>query len=92
MSRTDKLIYVTPEEDAAITAAAMDDPDTILPTDEELAQFKPWAEYEKLEEQLLHWCDREVVDAYTRTGHEWQRHINGALREWAERNGLLAKS
>jgi len=89
MSRTDGLIWPTLEEDAAITAAAMDDPDTILPTDEELAQFKPWAEYEQLEEQLLHWCDREVVEAYTKTGHEWQRHINGALREWAVRNGLL---
>ena len=69
----------------------MDDPDTILPTDEELAQFKPWPEYEQLEAPLLHWCDRAVAEADTQAGHEWQRPINGALREWAERNGLLNK-
>ncbi len=36
-----ELEWPTPEEDAAITAAALADPDTWLPTDEELAQFRP---------------------------------------------------
>lgn len=89
MSRIRDLIFVTPEEDAAITAAAMDDPDNPPLTDEELAQFKPASEYHTLELLLRRWCDREVVNAYTGTGPDWERRINVALRDWAERNGLL---
>jgi len=38
-------IYVTDEEDAAITAAALSDPDNPPLTDEELAQFIPAREF-----------------------------------------------
>jgi len=34
-------IRPTPEEDASITKAAMEDPDSWLPTDEELAAMRP---------------------------------------------------
>lgn len=89
MNRKEGLIWPTPEEDAAITAAAMDDPDNPPLTDEELAQFKPASEYHTLELLLRRWCDQDVVDAYTVTGPDWERRINVALRDWAERNGLL---
>lgn len=36
-----KIIYPTPEEDAAITAAALSDPDALPMTDEQLAQLRP---------------------------------------------------
>ena len=36
-----KLAPISPEEDAAITAAALSDPDAQPLTDEELAQFRP---------------------------------------------------
>ena len=89
MNRKEGLIWPTSEQDAAITAAAMVDPDNPPLTDEELAQFKPASEYHTLERLLRRWCDQDVVDAYTVTGPDWERHINVALREWAERNGLL---
>ena len=38
---TPALVWPTPEEDAAITKAATEDPDTWLPTDAELATARP---------------------------------------------------
>lgn len=41
MSTKRKIIMPTEEEDAAITAAALGDPDSLPLTDDELAQFQP---------------------------------------------------
>ncbi len=46
------LADISDEEDAAITKAAMEDPDMWLPTDEELAQFRPVWEFPHLVEAL----------------------------------------
>jgi uncharacterized protein (DUF4415 family) len=45
-------IRPTPEEDAAITKAAMEDPDIWLPTDEEFARFRPVWDFPDLVETL----------------------------------------
>ena len=42
------LEEISDEEDAAITKAALEDPDTWLPTDEELAQFRPISDFPDL--------------------------------------------
>lgn len=51
--RTGKVVEVpTPEEDAAITAAALDDPDNPPWTDEDFAKARPVCDYPELVEFL----------------------------------------
>ncbi|WP_020652567.1 BrnA antitoxin family protein [Massilia niastensis] len=88
-------ILPTPEEDAAITAAALSDPDAQPPTDAELAQFKPARgrgrpaqEITKLPTSIR--LDARVVSAFKATGEGWQTRMNDALLEYARRHGMLA--
>ena len=80
-------ISPTPEEDAAITAAAMSDPDSRPYTDEEWEAVKPLirrgrppAENPKVHTGLR--LDAEVVDAFKAGGRGWQTRINEALKDW----------
>ena len=94
MTAKTKIIMPTPEEDAAITAAALSDPDALPLTDEELAQFRPVRprgrpalESKKIATSVR--LDPVVLQAFKSTGQGWQTRMNDALLEWAAKNGLL---
>lgn len=88
-TRSGRILYLnTPEEDAAITAAAMSDPDSIPLTDEE------WKEVEKTgrvgrrgrpkadttKEHITLRIDADIVAAFRASGSGWQTRINDILR------------
>ena len=80
-----KLIRPTDTENAAITAAALSDPDNLPLTNDELAQFKrlpgrPRAESPKVFTGIR--LDADVVDAFRASGKGWQTRMNDALRDW----------
>ncbi|MFP5391634.1 MAG: BrnA antitoxin family protein [Gammaproteobacteria bacterium] len=85
-------IHATPEEDAAITAAAMDDPDALPYTDEEWAKVKPRRgrpaqDITKVPMSIR--LDARVVDAFKATGDGWQTRMNDALLEYAQQHHML---
>ena len=89
-----KIILVTPEEDAEITAAALSDPDAQPLTEEELAQFRPWrarllAPPGSPTVTLTMEFDAATIDAFKRQGDDWQQGINAVLREWAICRGYV---
>ena len=79
-----KVYLPTPEEDSAITAAAMSDPDALPLTDEEFSKLKrvdhPRASVTK--ERVTIKLSREVLDVFRATGSDWQARIDEALIEW----------
>ena len=79
-----KVHLPTPEEDAAITAAALSDPDALPLTDAEFVKLKragrPRAAVTK--ERITIRLSREVVDAFRATGNGWQTRMDEALTEW----------
>jgi uncharacterized protein (DUF4415 family) len=80
-------IFVTPEEDAIITAAAMSDPDAMPFTDEEWAAMEPYAfigRYPPKKVAISIRLDQMVLDHFKATGAGWQGRINQALRRIAE--------
>jgi uncharacterized protein (DUF4415 family) len=74
----------TPEEDAAINAAVEADPDTHLPTDEELRRLRkagrPKAAVTK--ERITIRLSPEVVERFRASGPGWQTRIDAALKDW----------
>jgi uncharacterized protein (DUF4415 family) len=78
----------TPEEDAAITAAAMADPDAYPMTDAEWEAARPtirigrppYATLQKTQVTLR--LDTDVLEGLQATGEDWQKRMNDALREW----------
>jgi uncharacterized protein (DUF4415 family) len=89
-------ILPTPEEDAAITAAALSDPDAQPLTDAELAQFRPARgrgrppqDITKIPTSLR--LDARVVSAFKATGEGWQTRMNDALLEYAQQHNMLAR-
>jgi uncharacterized protein (DUF4415 family) len=85
MPRT--LIRPTNEEDAAITAAAMSDPDAIPLTDAEWEAIKstarrgrPLAQFTK--ERITIRLSKEVVDRFRASGTGWQTRVDAALKDW----------
>jgi uncharacterized protein (DUF4415 family) len=89
-----EIHFVTPEEDAKITAAALSDPDALPLTEEQLAQFRPWrarflAPPGAPTVALTMEFDRATVEAFMRQGDDWQQGINAVLREWAVRRGYV---
>ncbi len=82
------LIANTPEEDAAITAAAMSDPDSIPLTDEEWDEVertgrvgrrgRPKADTTKKYITLR--IDADIIAAFRASGAGWQTRINDILR------------
>jgi uncharacterized protein (DUF4415 family) len=91
-----ELIMPTDAEDAAITAAALDDPDNQPLTDEQLDQFKPARrgrgrpakDVTKVLVSIR--FDAAVLDAFKATGEGWQTRMNDALREWARDHHMVA--
>ena len=80
-------IIPTPEEDAAITAAAMSDPDAVPFTDAEWEQVKPLVRRGRplgsgSKTQVTLRLDVEVVQKFRASGDGWQTRINDALKSW----------
>jgi len=83
------LIRPTDEEDAAITAAAMSDPDATPLTDEEWEAVKPFVTRGRppsavTKERISIRLSREVVRGFRATGRGWQTRIDEALRAWLQ--------
>ena len=75
----------TQEEDAAITTAAMSDPDATILTDAEWGQVqsqlkrgRPLGSGQKTQVTLR--LDTEVLNKFKATGAGWQSRINKALK------------
>ena len=80
-----KILLNTPEEDAAITAAAMSDPDARPLTDEEWEAVKPRlrvgrppAEVRKVSTTIR--FDADLLAAMKASGPGWQTRVNDAMR------------
>ncbi len=81
------VILPAPEEDAAITAAAMSDPDAIPLTDEEWEAVKPTLRRGRplaavTKERITIRLSRDVVDTFRSTGAGWQTRMDSALKDW----------
>ncbi len=78
----------TPEEDAAITAAALSDPDALPLTDEEWEAVKPLVRIGRppsntpLKVPTTIRLSPEVSEAFRATGRGWQTRIDEALKDW----------
>jgi uncharacterized protein (DUF4415 family) len=95
MSKTSKrpaIVPPTPEEDAAIIAAAKADPDAQPLTNAQLASMVPMRSLRgrpKLENKKLLLSVRyspEVVAFFKATGDGWQARMDGVLREYVARH------
>ncbi len=83
------LILPTPAEDAAITAAALADPDAVPFTDAEWLQVKPLVRRGRplgsgSKTQVTLRLDVEVVEKFKASGDGWQTRINDVLKSWAK--------
>lgn len=81
------VVLPTSEEDAAITAAAHDDPDAQPLSDEQwetvkpkLRRGRPRAEVTK--ERISIRLSREVLDAFRAGGPGWQTRMDEVLKAW----------
>jgi len=81
------ITLASPEEDAAITAAALADPDALPLTDEEwervrpaLRRGRPLAENPKVFTGIR--LDPDILAAFKNSGRGWQTRMNDALRDW----------
>ncbi|MDD2991756.1 MAG: BrnA antitoxin family protein [Zoogloea sp.] len=77
----------TPEEDAAITAAAQADPDAAPLTDAEWAEAKPKARRGRrlaavTKERITIRLSRDVVESFRASGEGWQTRVDSALKDW----------
>lgn len=77
----------TPEEDAAITAAAQADPDATPLTDAEWAEAKPKARRGRrlaavTKERITIRLSRDVVESFRASGDGWQTRVDSALKDW----------
>jgi len=89
MSRKQKLILPTPEEDAAIDAAVADDQDTYELDDQEFKQLRPMRGRPKSANPKILLSVRysqSVVDYFKSTGEGWQARMDQVLREYVERH------
>jgi uncharacterized protein (DUF4415 family) len=95
MSKTSKetaIVAPTPEEDAEIIAAALDDPDAQPLTDARLAAMVPMQaargrpKVESKKELLSVRYSPEVVAFFKSTGAGWQARMDAVLREYVARH------
>jgi uncharacterized protein (DUF4415 family) len=82
-----KLIPPTDEEDAAITAAALSDPDNPPLTPDELAQFRPMTFPHGNRKKTARIAttirlDADLLAALKATGPDWRSRLNDMVREW----------
>lgn len=75
------LEAMTPEEDAAITADALTDPDNPPAADLLRRRGRPVSDNPKLAVKLR--IDPDVVEAFKASGPGWQSRMNDALRKAA---------
>ena len=83
------VIMPTHEEDAAITAAAMSDPDAVPFSDTEWEQVKPLVRRGRplgsgSKTQVTLRLDVDVVEKFRASGEGWQTRINDALKSWVQ--------
>ena len=81
------IILPTPADDAAITAAAMADPDAVPFTNAEWEQIKPLVRRGRplgsgSNTQVTLRLDVEVLEKFRASGDGWQTRINEALKSW----------
>ena len=81
------IIMPTPAEDAAITAAALADPDAVPVTNAEWERAKPLVRRGRplgsgTKTQVTLRLDVEVVEKFRASGDGWQTRINDALKSW----------
>ena len=79
----------TPAEDAAITAAALADPDAAPFTDAQWEQAKPLVRRGRplgsgSKTQVTLRLDVEVLEKFKASGEGWQTRINEALKSWVQ--------
>lgn len=93
-AKAHQLIMPTEQEDAAITAAALSDPDARPFTDAEWEVVKakrrpgrPVQEVTKVATSLR--LDPRVLNAFRATGDGWQTRMNDALLEYAVAHEML---
>ncbi|SEQ70853.1 Uncharacterized conserved protein, DUF4415 family [Faunimonas pinastri] len=88
---------ITPEEDAAIEAAAADDPDNPILTDERMARMRPAADAAPeivarargqrgpqkapTKQQVTIRVDQDVLQRFKEEGPGWQKRMNAVLRK-----------
>ena len=77
----------TEDEDAAITAAAMTDPDAMPYSDEQWEAIKPTVRRGRpiaavTKERITIRLSSDVVRAFRESGDGWQTRINDALADW----------
>jgi uncharacterized protein (DUF4415 family) len=82
-------IIPTDEEDAAITAAAISDPDAVPFTDAEWEQVKPLVRRgcplgSGSKTQVTLRLDVEVIQKFKASGDRGQTRINNALKSWVQ--------
>ena len=80
-----RVILPTPEEEAALTAAAADDPDNPVLSDDEwndarLRAVRPEADSGR--ERVAVRLSEPVVQRFRATGFGWQRRMDAALQDW----------
>ena len=89
-TRSGRVLHLpTAAEDAAITAAAMADPDAAPFTEAEWAQVKPLVRRGRplgsgTKTQVTLRLDVEVLAKFKATGDGWQTRINDALKSWVQ--------
>ena len=86
-------IFVSNEEDAAITAAALSDPDALPFTDEEWRAAQPLVRLGRpkaavTKERITIRLSREVVTQFRSTGDGWQTRMDLALRQYIAEHPL----
>ena len=77
----------TEDEDAAITAAALTDPDAAPYSDEQWEAVKPTVRRGRpladvTKERITIRLSSDVVRAFRESGDGWQTRINDALADW----------
>ena len=89
-----KIILNSPEEEAAITAAAMADPDARPLTDEEWEEVRPTVRVgrpkaEVVKSPIKLRLDPDVLAALRQSGDGWQTRVNDMLRASLRLSGRL---
>lgn len=91
MSKKLALILPTPEEDEAINAGIMSDPDTKELSADEFRRLKPIKPRGRplgsgQKTQITVRFDNDIIAAFKASGPGWQTRINDILKEWVHKH------
>lgn len=87
-TRSGRVLHLpTAEEDAAITTAALADPDAVPLTDTQWEQVKPLVRRGRplgsgTKAQVTLRLDIDVLEKFRASGDGWQTRINEVLKSW----------